>query len=55
MHVVQDSEVRAPQKYPAPLTMTVNHGSLRSTENRFVLRLFAKPQAGESGLFYLPR
>ena len=33
VHVVQDSEVRGPQKYPAPLTITVSHGSLRSTEN----------------------
>ena len=26
VHVVQDSVVRAPQKYHAPLTITVNHG-----------------------------
>jgi len=33
VHVVQDSVVRAPQKYHAPLTIMVNHGSLRSIEN----------------------
>jgi len=33
VHVVQDLVVRAPQKYHAPLTITVNHGSLRSVKN----------------------
>ena len=33
VHVVQDSVVRAPQKYPAPLTITVNSGLLWSIEN----------------------
>ena len=33
VHVVQDLVVRAPQKYHAPLTVTVNHGSLRSVTN----------------------
>src|SRR5271168_3368854 len=33
VHVVQDSVVRAPQKYHAPKTIRVNHGSLRSIEN----------------------
>jgi hypothetical protein len=33
VHVVQDSVIRAPQKYPAPLTITVNSGSLWSVEN----------------------
>jgi|SRR5580658_1580142 hypothetical protein len=33
VHVVQDSVVRAPRKYHAPLTITVNHGSPWSIEN----------------------
>jgi hypothetical protein len=33
VHVVQDSALRAPQKYHAPLTITVGNGLLRSTEN----------------------
>jgi hypothetical protein len=33
VQVVQDSVVRAPQKMHAPLTTTVNSGSLRSVEN----------------------
>jgi len=33
VHVVQDSVVRAPRKYHAPLTITVNSGLLRSVEN----------------------
>jgi len=33
VHVVQDLVVRAPQKYHAPLTITVNRGSLRSVKN----------------------
>jgi hypothetical protein len=33
VHVVQGSVVRAPRIYHAPLSITVNHGSLRSIEN----------------------
>ena len=33
VQVVQDLVMRAPQKYHAPLTITVNDGSLRSVKN----------------------
>ena len=33
VHMVRDVAVRAPKKYPASLTITVNLGLLRSIEN----------------------